>query len=70
MDETSFNVVLLLVVGALTALACGLGAVPVFFLGSRLRTWRPVLWGLAAGLMGVASIEGLLRPAIKTGGLL
>jgi len=35
-----------------TALATGLGAVPVFALGERAAALRPLLWGLAAGLMG------------------
>jgi zinc transporter, ZIP family len=50
--------------GAATALATGLGAVPVFLLEQRARALRPVLWGLAAGLMTVASIVGLLEPAL------
>ena len=68
MDETTTNVIFLLVAGSATALACGLGAVPVFFLGDRAGDWRPILRGLAAGLMAVASVEGLLRPALKSGG--
>lgn len=67
---TSFNLLFLVGAGLLTALACGLGAVPVFFLGGRLRAWQPALRGLAAGLMTTASIEGLLRPALKNGSLL
>ena len=50
-----------------TALATGLGAVPVFALGERAAALRPLLWGLAAGLMGVASIVGLLEPALDEG---
>lgn len=50
-----------------TALATGLGAVPVFLLGSRATALRPALWGLAAGLMGVASVVGLLLPALEDG---
>jgi ZIP family zinc transporter len=53
--------------GCATALATGLGAVPVFLLGSRVERLRPLLWGLAAGLMGVASIVGLLLPALEEG---
>lgn len=67
METTSHNVVFLFLAGAVTALACGLGAVPVFLLGDRLGTWRPALRGIAAGLMTVASVEGLLRPAIQSG---
>ena len=53
--------------GAATALATGLGAIPVFFLGRRASNWEPALWGLAAGVMTVASIVGLLKPAIDQG---
>lgn len=54
--------------GTATALATGLGAIPVFALGAqRAAALRPALWGLAAGLMGVASVVGLLRPALDEG---
>jgi ZIP family zinc transporter len=53
--------------GAVTALATGLGAVPVFFVGARAAALRPVLWGLAAGVMAVASWQGLLVPALREG---
>ena len=58
---------MLAVAGAATALATGLGAVPVFLLGTRAALLRPLLWGLAIGLMGVASISGLLLPALDEG---
>jgi ZIP family zinc transporter len=51
-----------------TALATGVGAIPVWFLGARAAELRPALWGLAAGVMAVASIVGLLLPAIDEGG--
>jgi ZIP family zinc transporter len=51
-------------------LACGVGAIPVFFLGNRMTVWRPLLEGITAGLMTAASIEGLIRPALKLGGIL
>lgn len=35
-----------------TALATGLGAVPVFLLGSRAAASAPTLLGFAAGVMG------------------
>jgi ZIP family zinc transporter len=41
----------------------------VFFLGRRAATWQPALWGLAAGVMTVASIVGLLKPALDEGSL-
>jgi zinc transporter, ZIP family len=58
---------LLIVAGCGTALATGLGAIPVFLLGDEAERWRPALWGLAAGVMGVASIVGLLEPALDEG---
>ncbi len=50
-----------------TALATGLGAIPVFFLGQRAAQLTPPLLGFAAGVMGVASIAGLLLPAAEEG---
>ena len=53
--------------GCATALATGLGAIPVSHLGSRADLLRPALWGLTVGLMTVASIVGLLLPALDEG---
>jgi ZIP family zinc transporter len=53
-----------------TALATGLGAIPVWFLGTRAAALTPFLLGLAAGVMGVASIAGLLIPAAEEGSAL
>src|SRR3954471_24325290 len=50
-----------------TALATGLGAIPVWFLGDRAVALTPFLLGLAAGVMGIASIFGLLIPAAGEG---
>ena len=50
-----------------TALATGLGAIPVFMLGPRVAALRPALWGLAGGVMAVASVVGLLEPALDQG---
>jgi zinc transporter, ZIP family len=58
---------LLAAAGTGTALATGLGAIPVFSLGSRADELRPLLWGLAAGVMTVASVVGLLEPALDEG---
>lgn len=52
-----------------TAVVTGLGAVPVFFLGERAAALRPALLGFAAGVMGVASVAGLLIPAVDEGSL-
>lgn len=61
------DLVALALAGSATALATGLGAVPVFLLDHRAEALRPLLWGLAAGLMGVASVVGLLEPALDEG---
>jgi zinc transporter, ZIP family len=52
-----------------TALATGIGAIPVFFLGERAAQLTPILLGFAAGVMGIASVLGLLVPAIEEGSL-
>jgi zinc transporter, ZIP family len=62
------NVVLLIAAASATALATGLGAIPVFYLGARAELFRPVLLGAAIGAMTVASLLGLLKPALDEGG--
>jgi zinc transporter, ZIP family len=57
----------LLFAGTGTALATGLGVIPVFFLRERARALRPLLLGAAAGVMGVASVAGLLLPGLDEG---
>ncbi len=64
------DVVVLLLAASATALATGLGAVPVFFLGERAARLTPMLLGFAAGVMGVASFAGLLIPAAEEGSAL
>jgi len=66
MPEAS-SVLVLFLAGAATALVTGVGAVPVWLLGVRADALRPALWGLAGGVMGVASIVGLLKPALDEG---
>jgi zinc transporter, ZIP family len=61
---------LLVLAASGTALATGLGAIPVSRLGSRTEQLRPALWGLTVGLMAVASIVGLLLPALDEGSTL
>jgi ZIP family zinc transporter len=61
------DVVLLALAASATALATGLGAVPVFFMGARAEVLRPILLGTAIGAMTVASIVGLLKPALEEG---
>jgi zinc transporter, ZIP family len=53
--------------GSATALATGLGALPVSRLGVHADALRPALWGLTVGVMTVASIVGLLVPAWQEG---
>jgi zinc transporter, ZIP family len=50
-----------------TTLATGLGAVPVFMLGASAERLTPLLLGLAAGVMAVAAVLGLLVPAAEEG---
>jgi len=64
------DVVTLLLAATGTALATGLGAVPVFLLGSRARALTPFLLGFAAGVMAVAAVAGLLIPASEEGSAL
>jgi ZIP family zinc transporter len=64
------QVVVLLLAACGTALATGLGAIPVFLLGHRAAQLTPLLLGFAAGVMGVASIAGLLIPATEEGSTL
>jgi ZIP family zinc transporter len=61
------QVLLLVLAATATALATGLGAVPVFYAGRRAEALRQVLLGTAIGAMTVASIVGLLRPALDEG---
>jgi hypothetical protein len=49
------EILTLFLAGTATALATGIRAIPVFGLGAeRAAALRPALWGLAAGLMGMA----------------
>lgn len=61
------DALLLLLIATGTALATGLGAVPVATLGARAAALQPTLGGLAAGVMGVAATVGLLAPALRDG---
>lgn len=57
----------LTLIAAGTALATGLGAVPVALLGVRAAAFQPLLAGIAAAIMAVAAIWGLLVPAFDEG---
>ena len=61
------DVVALFLAASATALATGIGAIPVFLFGSRTERWTPFLLGFAGGVMGVAAIAGLLIPATEEG---
>jgi ZIP family zinc transporter len=61
------DLAILTLAGSATALATGLGALPVSRLGARADELRPVLWGLTVGLMTVASVVGLLLPSLDEG---
>ncbi len=64
------QVLVLALAACATALATGLGAIPVFFLGHRAAQLTPLLLGFAAGVMGVAAIAGLMIPALEEGSAL
>jgi ZIP family zinc transporter len=57
----------LILVASLTCVATGLGVIPVLLLGERAETIRPALLGVAAGVMAVAAVAGLLLPALDEG---
>jgi zinc transporter, ZIP family len=61
------DVVWVALIGAGTALATGLGVLPVWALGESAARYRPALEGAAAGVMGVAAVVGLLLPATDSG---
>ena len=52
-----------------TALATGLGAIPVFLFGERTERFTPLLLGFAGGVMTVAAVSGLLVPAFEEDGV-
>jgi zinc transporter, ZIP family len=66
-SSTVANVLLLVAIGAATALATGLGALPVWILRDGASGVEAALLGLAAGVMGVAAIVGLLVPGLDQG---
>ena len=61
------DVLALVLAATATALATGLGTVPVWWLGESADRLRPALWGSTVGVMSVASVVGLLQPAIDAG---
>jgi ZIP family zinc transporter len=61
------DLVVLTLAATATALATGLGVIPVVLAGERAVRLRPALLGVAAGVMTVASIIGLLLPGLDEG---
>jgi ZIP family zinc transporter len=61
------DVVVLILAASGTALATGVGAIPVFLLGRRAAALTSPLLGFAAGAMTVAAFTGLLLPAAEEG---
>lgn len=61
------DLLVLVLAACATTLATGLGAIPVFLLGSRAKATTPFLLGFASGVMGVAAVAGLLIPAGEEG---
>ena len=57
----------LILAASATTLATGLGAIPVFLLGTRAAALTPFLLGIAGGVMAVASVAGLILPALDEG---
>jgi ZIP family zinc transporter len=62
------DALLLTTIAVGTALATGVGALPVIALGGeRARAAQGALSGFAAGVMAVAAVVGLLKPAFEQG---
>src|SRR6188508_731686 len=57
----------LIIAASLTAVATGVGVIPVAILGERAVALRPFLLGTAAGVMAVASVIGLIVPGLDDG---
>jgi zinc transporter, ZIP family len=60
------ELLVVILAGSATALATGLGAIPVFLLGARAEHLRPLLATIAAAVMVVAAVT-LLGPAFDDG---
>jgi zinc transporter, ZIP family len=61
------DALVLVAVATATVLATSLGAIPVMRMGARAEALRPVLSGVAIGVMAVAAVVGLLLPALREG---
>lgn len=58
---------LVFLAGLITALATGLGALPFFFIADVSDELNVALWGIAAGIMGTASVFGLIPEGLNSG---
>lgn len=61
------ELLLVALIGVATMLATGLGAIPVWALGSDAERWHPLMSGIAIGAMTVASVIGLIIPGLDLG---
>ena len=57
----------LLLAASITALATGLGAIPVFLLGEEAKALKPALLGLAGGRDGRRGRRRALDPGVGRG---
>ena len=62
------DLLIVFILGLITALATGLGALPFFFVKQLTPKWNSWLYGSAIGIMLSASIIGLIPEGIKVGG--
>ena len=58
-----FDYVFVFIAGLITALATGIGAIPLFYTGTISSRQKVGLWGVASGIMVAASVFGLFREA-------
>jgi len=57
----------LILAASATAVATGIGVIPVILMGSRAAVLRPFLLGVSGGVMVVAAVAGLIKPALDRG---
>ena len=62
-----WSLLLVFIAGLITALATGLGAIPFFFFSDVSSRWTVRLWGVASGIMLVASLFGLIAEGLVAG---
>lgn len=64
------NLTVVLLAGIFTAIVCGLGTLPFFFIDDVSDRWTVALWGLASGIMLAASLFGFIFEGLAEGTLL